>query len=144
MNTLSFRTTDDNGLSFELLVYGRPLGELVGARDCAFPYWDVVDDLRRWPPHGESREPEVRIVCCCSCGEYGCGHTQCRVVHEADEVVFRDFDCDTSREGRGQVFRFPVANYHAVVSEIVALAQAQQRQAEPIRSTRPGGMTRGE
>jgi len=33
MNTLAFRTTDENGLSFELL------GELLGAQDCAFPFW---------------------------------------------------------------------------------------------------------
>lgn len=138
MNTLSFRTTEDNGLSFELLVDGRPLGELVGAQDYSFPYWDVVDDLPRWPPQGESRDPEVRIVCCCSCGEYGCGHTQCRVVREGDEVVFRDFDFDASREGRGQVFRFAAANYQAVVSEIVAWAQ--QRQAEPSAAPDPAGM----
>jgi hypothetical protein len=139
MNTLSFRTTDENGLSFELLVDGRPLGELVGAQDWAFPYWDVVDDLPRWPRRGQSREPEVRIVCCCSCGEYGCGHTQCRVVREGNEVVFRDFDFDTSAEGRRQVFRFPAANYKAVVSEIVALAQTQQRQAKPSPGTDGNG-----
>jgi hypothetical protein len=126
MNTLSFRTTNENGLSFELLADGRPLGELVGARDWAFPYWDVVDDLPRWPPHGASREPDIRIVCCCSCGEYGCGHTSCRVVQEENEVVLRDFDFDASREGRSQVFRFSPANYAAVVSEIVARVRQMQ------------------
>ena len=132
MNTLSYRTTDQNGLSFELAVDGRSLGELVGARDWAFPYWDVLDDLPRWPPHGESREPDVRIVCCCSCGEYGCGHTQCRVVSEGDEVVFRDFDVDATSEGRRKIFRFPVANYRSVVSAIVALAQQRMRaEADP-------------
>lgn len=127
MNTLAFRTTNENGLSFELLVDGRPLGELVGAGDLAIPFWDVVDDLPRWPPHGESRDPDIRIVCCCSCGEYGCGHTQCRVVREGDVVVLRDFDFDASPEGRRQVFRFPTANYDAVVAEIVALASSQPR-----------------
>ena len=29
MNTLSYRCTEDNGLSFELLVDGQPLGNLV-------------------------------------------------------------------------------------------------------------------
>jgi hypothetical protein len=129
MNTLSFRTSDQNVLSFELLVDGRPLGELVGARDWAFPFWIVVDDLPRFPPHGESREPESRIVCCCSCGEYGCGHTRCQVVRESDEVVIRDFDLDVSREGRGKVFRFPLANYSSVVCDIVALAKTQMEQS---------------
>lgn len=127
MNVLSFRCTDENGLSFELLVDGRPLGELVGAKDWAIPYWDVEDDLPRWPLHGPSREPDVRIVCCCSCGDYGCGHTQCRVSRERDQVVLGDFDGDASREGRRQVFRFSSDNYQAVVSQVVARAQSQPR-----------------
>src|SRR5437016_5491116 len=114
MNTLSFRCTEQNGLSFELLIDGRPLGELVGAKDWAIPFWDVDDDLPHWPPRGPNRDPEIRIVCCCSCGEYGCGHTRCRVIRERDEVVFRDFDLDASPEGRRQIFRFPAANYQAV------------------------------
>ena len=127
MNTLAFRTTDENGLSFELLVDDRPLGELIGAGNWAIPFWDVEDDLPRWPPHGENRDPDIRIVCCCSCGEYGCGHTQCRVVRRGDAVVFRDFDFDASPEGRRQVFRFPAANYDAIVAEIVARAGSQPR-----------------
>jgi hypothetical protein len=127
MNTLAFRTTEENGLSFELLVDGRPLGELVEAQNWAIPFWDVVDDLPLWPPHGESLDPTIRIVCCCSCGEYGCGHTQCRVVREGDEVVFRDFNFDASPNGRRRVFRFAAANYDSAVSQIVALARAHPR-----------------
>jgi len=127
MNQLTFRATNDNGLSFELLVDGLPLGERVGASDWAIPFWIVEDDLPHWPPHGENQDPEVRIVCCCSCGEYGCGHTQCRVIPNGDEIVFRDFKFDASPEGQRQVFRFPAVNYQAVVSEIVALSRAQPR-----------------
>lgn len=130
MNTFSFQTTDENGLSFMLLVDGRPLGALVGAKDWAFPYFDVLDDLPRSPPHGERAEPEVRIVCCCSSGYYGCAHAYCRVVHEGDGVVFRDVDHDTSSEGRRKAFRFPASNYKTVVSEIVA--KAKQRQTKPV------------
>src|SRR5262245_11495944 len=122
LNSLSYRCTDDNGLSFVLLVDGKPLGELVGAQDWAIPYWDIVDDLPRWPPHSNSRDPEIRIVCCCSCGEYGCGHTQCRVIREGDEIVFREFEYDASTEGRRQVYRFTRGNYENVVSEIVRRA----------------------
>jgi hypothetical protein len=109
-------------LSFELLVDGQSLGMIVGARDTAFPYSIVDDDLPRWPPHGEPRDPLVRIVCVCSCGEYGCGHTQCRVIDEGDEVVFRDFDVDVSAEGSAKEFRFSQANYEAVIDEIVQRA----------------------
>ena len=54
MPTLGYRCTEDNGLSFELLVDGQPLGDLVGSRDTAFPYWIVEDGLPRWPPLGPS------------------------------------------------------------------------------------------
>jgi hypothetical protein len=134
MNTLAFRTSEDNGLSFELLVDGRPLGTLIGSRDTAFPYWIVEDGLPHWPPHGDPDDPAVRIVCVCSCGEYGCGHAQCRVAHEGGEVVFHEFAFDVSREGSRQVFRFPAANYATVCSEIAARVQEQRDRDERARA----------
>jgi len=123
LNALSFRQTDDNGLSFELLVDGKPFGASVGARDNAIPYWIIEDDLPHFPPHGEQRDPELRIIAVCTCGEYGCGHTRCRVIAEGDFVTFRDFDLDVSREGSKKVFWFPRLNYEAVVSELVRLSR---------------------
>jgi hypothetical protein len=128
--TISYRCTEDNGLSFELLVNGQSLGTLVGARDTAFPYWIVEDGMPHRPPHGEPPDPEVCIVCVCSCGEYGCGHTQCRVVRDGEEVVFRGFDGDVSAEGSTKEFRFSQANYEAVVAEIVCRAHEQGMRAE--------------
>jgi hypothetical protein len=133
MPTLSHRCTEDNGLSFELLVDGQPLGALVGARDTVFPYWIVEDGLPRWPPHGSSDAPEVRIVCVCSCGEYGCGHTQCRVTDDGDDVVFREFDFDVTRQGAGKEFRFSAANYQAVCKEIAELARQQRERDAATR-----------
>jgi hypothetical protein len=130
MPTLGYRCTEDNGLSFELLVDGQPLGALVGATDTAIPFWIIEDDLPYWPPHGRQRDADIHIVCVCSCGEYGCGHTHCRVIREGDEVVFRDFDVDVSAEGSRREFRFSRANYEAVVAEIVSRARAQQVRAE--------------
>ena len=45
MNTLSFRTTDDNGLSIELLIDGHPLVELVDLGDTLIPYYYFEGDL---------------------------------------------------------------------------------------------------
>jgi hypothetical protein len=133
MPTLSYRCTEENVLSFELLVDGQSLGKLVGSRDTAFPYWIVDEGLPRWPPHGPSNAPEVRIVCVCSCGEYGCGHTQCRVVRDGDEVVFNEFDVDVTREGARQVFRFAAANYDSVCKDIAELAKQQRVRDAAIR-----------
>src|SRR5262245_58655319 len=119
MNTLGFRTSDENGLSFELQIDQQPLGALIGNQDGSFPYWIVDDNLPYLPPHGGSRVVEYHIVCVCSCGEYGCGHTRCRIVLENDTVVFRDFECDVSAEGAKKEFRFSKSNFDAVVTEIV-------------------------
>src|SRR5688572_25674211 len=126
MPTLSYRCTEDNGLSFELLVDGEPLGVLIGSRDTAFPYWIVEDGLPRLPPHGPSDAPDVRIVCVCSCGEYGCGHAQCHVAHDGSEVVFSEFDCDVIREGALKEFRFAAANYETVCRQIAEHARLQR------------------
>ena len=59
MAILSYRCSEDNVLSFELLVDGQPLGDLIGSLDTVFPYWIVEDGLPRWPPHGPSDAPEI-------------------------------------------------------------------------------------
>jgi hypothetical protein len=126
MNVLGYTGSDDNGLSFELLIDEQPLGVVVGGRDSAIPYWIVDNDLPRYPPSGPTENPAVRIVAVCSCGEYGCGHTRCEVVHEDSVVVFKNFDVDVTPEGRKMEFRFAVENYKRVVSEIVAQVREYQ------------------
>lgn len=126
MPTLSYRCTDDNGLSFELLVDDQALGALVGSRDTAFPYWIVEDGLPRWPPHGLIEDPEIRIVCVCNCGEYGCSHTRCRVTRRGDEVVFHEFAFDVTKEGAQMQFWFGASNYDEVCREIAAVARGQR------------------
>ena len=130
MNELAYRRTDENGLSFELLVDGDRLGDLVGAQDAAIPYWIIDDDLPYFPPQGASHHPELRIVAVCSCGEYGCGHTQCRVIRADDSVVFRDFDMDCTPDGHRKQFTFARDNYDHVIAQIVDDAQQYKQQLE--------------
>jgi hypothetical protein len=143
MNTLNYRQTDDNGLSFELLVDGQPLGASVGARGNALPYWIIKDDLPHLPPHGEEPDPDMRIVSVCSCGEYGCGHTQCRVISDGDFITLCDFDVDVSRGGRQKVFRFERSNYDAVVSALVHLSREYAADSVNRRRRRPPDATGG-
>ena len=82
------------------MVDDQPFGELLGDGNEGIPYWDVEDDLPYWPPHGEPRQADVRIVSVCSCGEYGCGHTRCRVEKTEDRVILRDFEGDVSKKGK--------------------------------------------
>ncbi len=122
MPILSFRCPRENELFFELLVDGEPLGALVGSQGAGIPARIVDDGLPGYPPYGESSSPEIRIVCVCNCGDYGCDHTQCRVTRVGDEVVFDDFTFDVSSERAGKEFRFAAENYDAVCREVAALA----------------------
>ena len=122
MNTLGYRVTDQNGLSFELLFDGRPLGELIGAQDTPIPFWLFNDGMSDLPPYSPERGDEVRIIAVCSCGEYGCGRSLCRVVREGESVSFRDFEGDLGSEKSLEEYRVSSDNYNAVISEMVKRA----------------------
>jgi len=49
MNQLTVKVTDVNGKSFELLVDGVPLSELLDDGRDGIPYWLVEDDLPYLP-----------------------------------------------------------------------------------------------
>ncbi|HRY49507.1 MAG TPA: hypothetical protein P5186_15765 [Candidatus Paceibacterota bacterium] len=138
MSALAYRSSSDNGLSFDLLVDGVALGEVLGDGNEGIPYWIVEDDLPHWPPHGTPRDPEYRIVTVCSCGEYGCGHTRCRVIKTADTVALRDFAGDVGADGAARVFTFSRSGYEQVVSEIVAEAR-HQKETNGEQSAPPNG-----
>jgi len=127
MNTLSYRSTTDNGLSFELLVDGVTLPELLGDGNGSIPYWIVEDDLPYWPPHGTPWDPDYRIVTVCSCGEYGCGHSRCRVKKSGDSVAFSEFTGDVGPSGMSRVLSFSRDNYDAIVTGIVSDKRKQKR-----------------
>ena len=127
MNTLDFRESMDNGLSFELLIDGTPLGDLVGGERGGFPYWLVDGDLPRW---GEDASSGRRIVCVCECGEYGCGHTSCLVELKGEVVRFREFEGAASKPGK--LFVVSVMKYRSVVSAIVARANARREADHPL------------
>jgi hypothetical protein len=72
VNTLSFRTSDDNGLSIELLVDGEPLMSQSSDETC-LPFWLCEDGIPTFPPYDE--KSSRLIVGVCGCGEYGCSNT---------------------------------------------------------------------
>ena len=119
INILDYREINAHGLSFELMVDGHLLGTLLGAGHTAIPYWLIENDLPSLPMYDEEYAPEIHIttVAAC-CGEYGCGHTHCRVIAEGSTVLWRDFYVWESAQGAKKVFRFTRANYDAVISAI--------------------------
>ncbi len=127
MNRLSVKTTDANGRSFELIVDDIPLAERLNDGNAAIPYWLVEDDLPCFPPQGEPRQQGIRIVTVCDCGEYGCGHTHCRVTKTNDTVMLDQFQCDGRKEPDSTRFVFSRANYEEVVAAILTGTQEQKR-----------------
>lgn len=127
MNVLNYRTTEENGLSFDLLVDEQPLGRLIGQTDTAIPYWLFDGDL----PHFRRSDIDdfsVRGISVCSCGEPGCGCAECRVVFENDTVAFRDFKPDLRPKEKQTKFRFTKANYDRVISEIMKQVRDYQEE----------------
>ena len=131
MNQLTVKVTDENGKSFELLVDGVPLFELLNDGNDGIPYWIVEDDLPYFPPHGTPRQEGIRIVTVCNCGEYGCGHSHCRVTKTEQNVVFDQFQCDRRKEPETTRFTFDRAQYDDVVRTIVTETQKEKRRTTP-------------
>jgi hypothetical protein len=122
MNTLSFRTTEDYGLSIELLIDGQPLAKLFpDDPDTKIPYYYFEGDL----PLGYWGKDDASIKCIgvCICGEAGCGSTECRVVREGETIVFRDISsCVNPRypeKNDGKEFRVTSDNYNSIIAEIM-------------------------
>ncbi len=122
MNKLSFRATDDNGFSIELLIDGQPLSKLYpDDEETKIPYYYFESDLPRG--YWWKDDPSIRIIGVCTCGEGGCGRTECRVVREGDVVVFRDISSCVNphypEKNDGKEFRVTSANYDSVIADIM-------------------------
>ena len=131
MNQLTVKVTDVNGKSFELLVDGVPLSELLDDGRDGIPYWLVEDDLPYLPPHGTPRQDGIHIVTVCNCGEYGCGHSHCRVTKTEQNVVFDQFQCGRRKKPESMRFTFDRAQYDEVVRTILSETQKEKRRTTP-------------
>ena len=110
MNVLSYRTSDINGLSFDLLIDGESVHEIFASDTVGVPYWLLEGGLTPMT----IMDQQYHIVSVCDCGEAGCGVIACKVSEDGDEVTFNDFkfmESDLS-------FKFSAENYHQILDEI--------------------------
>ncbi len=110
MNVLSYRTSELNGLTFDLLIDDQSVQEIFESDTVGIPYWLLEGGLATMTV----MEKPYRIISVCDCGECGCGVIACRVTEESDTDTFDDFkflECDLS-------FTFTAENYHKVMDEI--------------------------
>jgi hypothetical protein len=103
MNELTYRTSAENGLTFDLIVDGKPLPQLAEGHYAGIPYWIIENDLPNWEPEPPCKQDCDRVVSVCECGEYGCGHTRCRIEKSSEnrpEYLGRNSPSITHRQQR--------------------------------------------
>lgn len=130
INTLDFRVSKNHGLSFELLVDGKPISQIAGSSSKSIPYWLFMTGVALLPLSYLGSDSDRRVVAVCSCGEWGCGSLRCNIVKSWDgNVVFRDFTTDLSCSELAfsmMMLCFSAANYDFVVSEILHTVKAYE------------------
>ncbi len=95
MNILGYQRLEIHGLSFEILVDGKPISALVGSSDTSIPYWLFETRVALYPITRISSDTEQRVVAVCYCGAFGCSCISCNIVRGWDDnIVFRDFATD--------------------------------------------------
>ena len=130
MNILSYKTSNWNGLSFELLVDGKPLAEYVGFRDNRdnkdqlIPYKIIKEGFPVYKWTGEL------IVAVCGCGEYGCDCVLCQAIRNADFVSFTDFRRERGSDLRQVEFKFTLENFQDIESKLKIDADKKRQSFE--------------
>lgn len=117
MNVLSYRTSDLNGLTFDLLVDDVPIFDLIGTDCMGIPYFLFENGMPL-----AKHFPGEYIVSVCSCGFAGCGSVYCKILSEGEKVTFSDFRfCENN-----PTFHFSESNYENVIREIIAEFSAEE------------------
>lgn len=112
-NRLAYRCIEDDYLSIELLVDGKPIEGLAELDNRAIPSYDFEKNEL---PSGYHENDYILGVC--SCGIAGCGSAECEILREKDCVIFRNFKYGHSLPENTE-FRFTHENYDSVMRSIV-------------------------
>lgn len=123
LNVLSYRSLEVHGLSFELMVDRKPMGEIVGTADTAVPYWLFKTGVALRPlSRLENGYTEKCVVAVCPCGTFGCSCISCNVVQSWDRnIIFRDFVTDSRSSCLPfnlLMFSFSLDNYTSVLKSV--------------------------
>lgn len=121
MNQLSFAITDDNTLSFALLVDGQPIVQPNDPKEALLTAWLCDAGIPISPDH-EPAGSRV-LIAVCSCGEYGCGNSNARLERKNGRVRLFDFE-GSGVDGLTE-YQFDEAQYDQVSHQIGTLARVQ-------------------
>jgi hypothetical protein len=122
MNILGYHRSANHILSFELTIDGEDIGKVIMTNNTATPYRLFLTGLALPPLDRLSIMTDDRIIAVCSCGQYGCGCTRCKIVRSWDNsIVFRDFIMNPKESTpvfNLLLFCFSQTNYDDVVTGI--------------------------
>jgi hypothetical protein len=122
MNILGYHRSANHILSFELTIDGEDIGKVIMTNNTAIPYRLFLTGLALPPLDRLISMTDERIIAVCSCGQYGCGCTRCKIVHSWDNsIVFRDFIMNPKESTpvfNLLLFCFSQTNYDDVVTGI--------------------------
>ena len=130
MNSISLLSTNDDGLTFCFLVDEQLLGEILGAPGNGIPHRYIVDSLPSIPPYPNvtPTEPSLRLVAVCTCGEFGCGHTKCRIRYTEQQVSMSEFVTKDKPSTKNHSFRFDSNDFNRVISRMIDEANRFRRE----------------
>ncbi|MEA1051676.1 hypothetical protein U5801_17970 [Lamprobacter modestohalophilus] len=104
---------------YELLVDGTPMAEWLHDGNSGVPLYLVNDGLPRWRSRSPDAESNICIVTVCECGEFGCGHSRCRIRRDGKRVVLEDFRGNVGEAGRVLQLEVSAEQFDSVVQQIV-------------------------
>lgn len=112
-NKLNYRCIEEDYLSIELLIDGKPIDGLIEADNRMIPFYFFEKNIL---PQGYHENDY--LLGACSCGDSGCGSAECEIVREGDYVIFRNFKYGHSLPKDAE-FRFTHENYASVMKAII-------------------------
>jgi hypothetical protein len=131
LNKLSYQVEEDEKRSilwFELIIDEKPIGKLI-EDDGAIPHYFFEDNEYDLPSYFDSyKNEESYILGVCSCGDIGCGMSQCKIEKDESFVALQVYYPNNYKPPGDIKFKFSRENFDSVISEI-------RKQAKLYRET---------
>jgi len=116
---VSFSIAQEHHLSFDILIDGQRMGQLVGPPHYGpVPHWLFQDGALPTISSAAEEDMALTVVAVCSCGYVECGYTACRIVPIDDTVILDEFEIDGIRCESSPDFEVPRHQWDQAMQDI--------------------------
>ena len=125
INQLDFQKIEyksEPELSFELIIDGIPVGQLLKTNENEIPHW-YFDKEEFSSYYSDFHKKTFHLIGVCSCGESGCGQLGCEVVKEEDFIILENLFNDGFRYKPELKFTFSRGNYNEVIRKMFLFSE---------------------